>query len=377
MTALGKTDGLHLIDPPRVFPMIRSEGSAWDVGFNHGRRLGDLVALSVAYYRNRLESLGLDWDGVLRVSGENGDRVRLFDPQIADELAGIAKGAEQDPRAILALNIRTSLARIAQPGAILAENHECTTCAVLPAATADGHVFMLQNWDQKAELQAFTAVFEQHIEGEPAMLYVAEAGRLIQHGLNDAGVGVCGNQITARIPAQMDYAAIGALARRRALRHVSLDGAVRAVIDTPRAISQNHLLADSSGRAIDLEVIPGRVYQVAPEDDILVHSNHFLHPQAQIDFVDAGPVQTPHTLHRAARMREILVPCHGRIGLKDLRGALADHSGHPDGICRHPAESQDELGHTLASTIIDLTSLRLATAPGPACVGTYTEYGFS
>lgn len=365
--------------PPKEFRKIRSEGSPRDVGLAHGRELGDLVALSVAYYRRRFEGLGLAWDEALRLAAENGKLIRLVDPAIADELQGIADGAEQDPRAILAINMRTSLARLTAPAAPLAENHECTTAAIVSSATANGHTIMAQNWDQKSELQAFTAVIEQHVVGEPALMFVAEAGRMIQHGLNDAGVGVCGNALTAGVKTQVEYSAIGALARRRALRHVSLEGAWRALVDTPRGTSQNHLLADKTGKAVDVEVIPGKTYDVHPVNGVLVHSNHFLNPEAQADFEDRGRALHPDTLHRDCQVRDYLTPKTGKITVEDIKAALKDHYGAPMSVCRHPRHdvSGEERGHTLASTILDLNAGTLTTAPGPACVGTYTEYRFS
>lgn len=365
------------VTPPKQFPMIRSEGSARDVGLNHGRKLGELVHKSVNYYRNRLESLGMPWEKAMSLAADSGALIRMFDPVIADELAGIAEGAEVDPRAILAINMRTTLTRVAQPALPLAEGHECTTAAILGSATADGHTLMAQNWDQKSELQSFTAVFEQHIEGEPALLFIAEAGRMIQHGLNNAGIGVCGNSLTAGVKAQVEYAAIGSLARRRALRHVNLEGAYRALIDTPRGTSQNHLLGDATGKAVDVEVIPGKTYRVEPEGGVLVHSNHFLNACAQQDFEDRGKKLHPDTLHRDCSLRDALTPRRGKITISDIQEALRNHHGHPYGVCRHPDPESNERGHTLASTILDLNDGRLITAPGPACVGTYTEYRFS
>lgn len=369
MSALG-------ITPPSTFRMIRSEGNPHDVGLNHGRLLGDLIDQSLHYYRNRLARLGLPWQQVLAHAGQGEAAIGGFDPRIAEELRGIAQGAEVELRAIYALNIRTPLARIAQPEAALAETHECTTGAVCGGLTQNGHHYLLQNWDQKADLQAVTVVFEQHIADEPALLYVAEAGRLIQHGLNAHGVGVCGNQLTAKVAARMENAGLGALARRRALRQTTLEAAVQAIHDTPRAISQNHLLGDRSGRAIDLEVTPDKIYEVSPTAGILSHANHFEHDDAGRDFEDLGRSLHPHSLHRSRRLGEVLAPYTGKIGLTELKLALSDHYGDPDGICRHPDGTQDELGHTLASTIMDLTEASLTTAPGPACIGTYTRYGF-
>jgi isopenicillin-N N-acyltransferase like protein len=363
------------VTPPAAFPLLRSEGPPRVVGRNHGRTFGDRVLGSIGVYRQKFDKIGLPWDEALAISERNVAYLRDLDPALADELDGIAEGAEVDPREIYLINIRTGLTRMVEEGTD--EDHECTTAAILGTATADGHTLMAQNWDQNGACQANTVVIEQHIPGEPALLFVTEAGILFRHGMNDAGMGAVGNALRTDRERRADKGTTSGIARRRAMRCTNLADAVRTLTETPRSHSGNHILAEAGGGAVDIEAIPGKTFEVHPEDGIVVHSNHFLNAEAQRTLDDRGPRNHPDTLFRDGRLRDALAARRGAITVDDVRAALQDHHGYPVSVCRHPNPLAQSDGYTLVSSVIDLTDRRMWSAPGPACVGTYTEYRFS
>ena len=139
----------------------------------------------------------------------------------------------------------------------------------------------------------------------------------------------------------------------------------------------SRLFADAAGAAVDVEAVPGEAFLLHPEDGILVHSNHFQHQDAQRTLDDRGRRTHPDTLFRDCRVRDALAERRGSVAIADIQAALQDHHGYPQSVCRHPNPASDSIGYTLASSVIDLTDRRMLTAPGPACVGTYTEYSFS
>jgi isopenicillin-N N-acyltransferase-like protein len=363
------------IPQPAAFPFLRSEGAPRDVGYAHGRAFGDRIAGSIAVYRTKFEKIGLPWDEALKISVRNIDFLRGLDPALVDEMEGIAEGAEADRREIFLINIRTGLTRMVEEGAD--EDHECTTAAILGEATADGHTLMAQNWDQNAACQPNTVVIEQHIPGEPALLFVTEAGILFRHGMNDAGVGLVGNALRTNREKRADRGTTSGIARRRALRCKTFEDAVRVLCDTPRSHSGNHIIAGDGQGAVDIEAVPGETFPVYPEGGIVAHSNHFLNAEAQAKLDDRGRLSHPDTLFRDCRLRDALTAKRGSITVADVRAALADHHGYPVSVCRHADPAAETRGFTLVSSVIDLTARRMWTAPGPACTGIYTEYRFS
>lgn len=360
-----------------AFPFLRSEGSPFEVGKAHGATFGEQVSRSIAVYRQRFVEHGIAWPRALEFAERAGDVLRGMDEELAEEIEGIAAGAEVDPREVLAINIRTGVFRMAEHGGAFDADHECTTAAVLPEATADGHTLLAQNWDQNSRLQANTVVIEQHVTGEPALLFVTEAGILFRHGMNDAGIGIAGNALRSDREDAPDTG-MPCGVRRRALRQRDLASAQRTLEDTPRSHSGNHLLADAVGTAIDIEAVPGETFAVEPERGLLVHSNHFQHPAACTTLKDRGPESHPDTLVRDSRVRDHLTARHGSIQVEDVQEALKDHHGYPTSVCRHAEDpTSPSAGFTLASSVWDLAERRMWTAPGPPCQATYTEYTFS
>lgn len=364
--------------PPRQFPFLRSEGSSREVGISHGRAFGELIRNAIDVYKAKFDKVNVKWSDALTAAERGRSQVRAFDTRLADEFDGIAAGAELDPREVMAINLRVSLLRLLTPKAPVAGNTECTTAAVTGSVTANGHTLMGQNWDQTGTLQAFTVIIEQHVPGEPALLFLTEAGSLFRHGMNDAGIGICGNALVSDQPTVLDNSAISSLGRRLALRETSLAAAHRVLFDTPRATPGNHLMASAEGTAIDIESSTTESFNLDPDGGIIVHSNHFQHPRARDVLRDIVPVQNPDTLVRDARVRESLGARRGSITVDDVRNALHDHHGYPVSVCNHPHTNPNgETSYTLASSVLDLDARTMWTAPGPGCVGHYTEYRFS
>lgn len=365
-------------EPITTFPFVRSEGSAFDVGRSHGRAFGEQIAHCLALYRETFEASGAPpWPELLSVADGAGRRIRDHDPGLADELDGIADGAELDPRAIYALNIRSGVLRRADVASQLV-TPECTTTAVLPEASAEGNTLLAQNWDKFARCGAHTVVIEQHVVGEPALLFVTEAGILYRNGMTDAGIGIVGNSLSSDRERDADDGVPGAVARRRALRHHALDAAVREIVDAPRDMSGNHMLASASeGTAIDLEAVPDDVFTVEPDAGVLAHSNHFLNPRAQAELTDRLPAKHPSTLYRDCRVRDHLSARRGTVEVADIQDALRDHHGFPASVCAHPRDDDPSSPATVSSNVMDLTAGRMWVAPGPPCENDYTLYEFS
>lgn len=365
-------------NPPAAFPHGKFEGAPSDVGRAHGRTFGEQVQGSIRVHKGGIEKTGLAWSDALAWADKGRALMQLVDPRLAEELDGIATGAEVDRRELYAINFRVVMSRLARQAELETQTHECTTAAALGSVTANGHTLLAQNWDNKSELQANLVVIEQRTAGEPALLFVTEAGRLFLHGMNDAGVGIVGNALACDRPTQPEKSGAASGVRRRALRHTSLAAAHRVIIDSPHGTSGNHLLADSTGVAVDVEAIPDGCFSLEPEDGIIAHSNHFLHPEAKAAITDTmSDVQT-NTVLREARLRTALLEKRGALTISDVQSALRDHDGYPVSVCSHPHPTSDgRSGHTLSSTVMDLNEGRMFVAPGPACLSTYTEYRFS
>ena len=146
--------------------------------------------------------------------------------------------------------------------------------------------------------------------------------------------------------------------------------AIAAIAGTPRAVSNNYLLASAQDGPVDIEATPREEHPHAPCNGLLVHANHFHAPSV----VDTYRSLMPDSFYRETRM-QMQLGATGTLGVADLMRALRDHVGSPDSICRHPrSHGPEPRSRTLASTVIDLTSRELWVADGTPCDREYARF---
>jgi isopenicillin-N N-acyltransferase-like protein len=342
----------------RGFPVLELRGGPAERGRAYGNAAARQIRAARDFY---LSTWSLPpGDLVARVRSFLPSLER-FDPDLVDELRGIAEGSGCSFEEILAINARNEI-MFGGPQA----REGCTVMAARPPATEDGYVYLAQNWDWRPDLGGTGVVLRILAPGNPAMLTFVDAGRLAMHGLNEAGLGVCGNYLETSTHAGRPGIPIPFL-RRRLLQCERVAPAVRLLEAAPRATSSNYLVADESGDIVDCEATPERVYRGAAEDGLLVHTNHFRYAAPPIE--DAGLIRAPDSARRAERAEALLRRCSGQVGAAVLKRVLSDHDGYPASICRHGDDGPR--WQTLASHVMDLTSRTLYLTAGTPCDGDY------
>jgi len=362
-------------------PLLEVRGGPREVGRQHGRAARGRVAHNVALYLRRFElEGGIDRAEIRRRAEAYRQVIERENPAYAEEMAGIAEGAGVDPLDVVAVNVRyeilyTEFVRkgLEHPLERVPEVGGCTSFAILPELSANGHLLVGQNWDWIPDVQGL-AVHARR-DGLPASLGFTEAGIAgAKIGLNDAGLGLAINGLVSdrdtwsRLKKPFHVRCWEVLASR------TLDDALRAVAGSPRSCSSNFLIAKagtSSPEVVDLELAPDTERRLAPEGGFLCHANHFL---------DTDPlgIRQPlgqdrvSTFHRYARMTSLLRSFSDRgrkVGVDHLKRILRDHTNAPNSLCRHPMMERPELERygTVASAILDVDAAEMWLAPGPPC----------
>ncbi|MFM8223789.1 MAG: carcinine hydrolase/isopenicillin-N N-acyltransferase family protein, partial [Planctomycetaceae bacterium] len=165
--------------------------------------------------------------------------------------------------------------------------------------------------------------------------------------------------------------------KRLMLEQTSVEGVRDLVARVPVCSNGNYMLADGAGAILDLELTSEGAEELPVEGPCLVHSNHFLcGPHACPDNwrhspADSGP--------RLARMRSLLESRLGSLDVAQVGRFLADHEGHPVGICRHPSDGPagpmlDQRGKTVAALIAEPQLRRLHVARGNPCENRFVTY---
>ena len=180
-------------------------------GVMHGRAMRPQIRENYATYVERFEAGGATLPVVLEQSDAWGTFIARDNPEYAEEMAGIAAGAELSATEIAMLNARYELtysvfgaeAQTVNKPAVI-EQEGCTSFGLLPEMTASGHTVIGQNWDwlQKVRGHVFIMRVKRSSEpgtGKPDFVGFTEAGIAgCKMGVNAAGIGLCVNGLVTQ-----------------------------------------------------------------------------------------------------------------------------------------------------------------------------------
>lgn len=352
-------------------PIISVSGDAYNRGVKHGSQAKELIKENISYYLRLWKVYSkMDKDLVLDQARKFIPAIESYDREIMEEIRGIADGAGVSLEEVVALNSRYEFvwSRMAVEHARVGG---CTSIAIVPEATSNGHTLIGQNWDYKPMLSRGCVILDIVQEAGPNIVTHVEAGTVAKMGLNSEGIGLCINALISDRDRFTPKTPILVVCRG-ILNSRSLGDAIGAVLKAERAVSANFLIAHGEGEIIDLEATPDDVGFIYPERGVLTHSNHFLSLRGR-GIIDRVISICPDTLIRAERARRLISVRMGRIDTETLKDALRDHFNWPNSICRHEDSRfhQDLQLKTLTSMIMDLNERAIHISNGPPCENEY------
>lgn len=353
-------------------PVIHLTGSPRDKGVTHGRALKDRITHNLDVYYNRFErEVGVSRREVRAMAEKWAEAIWRHNPDYFTEMEGVATGGEFDLRDIAALNVRYEIlyylfGRLAiEKARQQAEGQAdgCTAFAVLPEATATGHLLVGQNWDWIPEVQG--AVLRTTDDGFETLAYTESGIVGAKIGLNSAGLSLCINGMTTVNDDWSVYHKPFHVRCYEILRSRSIDDALKVITDENRVCAGNFLVAQAPDRVVDVEAAPDKYGLLTPESGCLTHANHFVDPEGM------GVVEPPndrriYSKRRQARLRELLmekVP----VTVESIQASLRDTRDDPFGLCRHrnPLEPPELHYTTVTSVVMDLDTRTIHLTDGP------------
>lgn len=363
-----------------AFPFVEVDGNPFERGAAHGRAVPERVARSVALYRRQLERRGVETARQRELAASMTPAIAAFEPAYLEEMRGIAAGAQVALEDVILINCRTEMmfghGELARARGALDDG--CTGLIVLPPASATGRLMHAHNWDWREECTGTGIVLRMRRSDGPDLLTFTEAGSLARHGFNSAGVSLTGNFLTSNRDYQRPADVPLVLVRRKMLEAPSLAAAMKVVWNTRRFCSNNLLLGHMGGEAFDLECAPDEIFWLQPENDVLVHANHWLCPVARTKLDDLGLKSGPDTLYRQRRVEVALAAAQrdgGKIDWTTVKAILADDYGSPDSVLRSPKPaSHDSISATVATTLMDPEGRTMWIARKPYANREFVEY---
>lgn len=365
-----------------MFPILSLSGSAYERGQQYGQQALPQIHHSIASYARLFAyRKGWDWAAVQDAAQAYLPVLHEYAPEALEEMRGIADGAGCALAVIIALNARTELiggssreqmhpgyqnALARNRAANVPDHGECTTVAALPSATAQRETLLAQTWDWTGNQRGACVVLRIERPGRPTALTVTEGGILAKIGLNADGVGVCLNILASLADGEQQGVPVHILLRQL-LDITTVDEGVRLAKRARAAASSCVTIADARGQAVSLEVTPGGVGELHPQDGLLVHTNHCV-----VDFTRAGErpqMPASSSQPRFERATGLLREQHGQISAATLKGVLRDREGDVNAICRlpdsnlHPADRVE----SVLGVVMELDRGVLHLAPDVPC----------
>jgi isopenicillin-N N-acyltransferase-like protein len=343
-------------------PIIRLKGSHFDMGLAHGRALAAEIKENLSLYYKMVNGLiGLDQEQALYRSGEYLPEIQEAAPDLAEEIEGIARGAEIPLEAALFLNARTELmSKTVGVG-------ECTTVGLTADRTENGRPLLAQNWDWHYQVKKGWSFFVMTPLQGPRCLCLAEAGQVGKIGLNENGLGAVLNilfsgQVQKGVPIHVLL--------RLVLQAANVKEATTLFKETRKASSTHFLMGDVQGNVLGHELSPQGVAEIRPSYGAVVHTNHFCDPE--LGEHDQGPTIFPDSLPRLERAKAF-VSKKERWNKEDLKAIFVNHDDGPSSICRHVAEGAPEIAQmeTIVSLFLDLDAKKIEASNGQPCRNPY------
>jgi isopenicillin-N N-acyltransferase-like protein len=366
-----------------MYPRIEIAGGPRERGRQYGEAARERVRRSVdAYDEVFAHYAGWDREKVRAEAAGFRAPIEAHGAKYLEEIRGIAEGAAVDELDVLAINVRTEImfaasARSAERRRLPAE---CSAFAALPSRTGEGRVLVGQNWDWLVHAFETTVVVEARQDDGPDYVTVVEAGLLAKTGFNSAGVALATNALVS----DADRGAPGVpyhVLLRSILDAEQVSDAIGALQRGERASSANYLVAHEDGVALDVEAAPGdysRLFVGYPEDDLLLHTNHFRY--ADPGLRDVSMTVMPDSPFRLARLEQMVAGAGAPLDREFWQGALGDHAMFPHAVCCHPdprSEQDVDRDATVAAVVMDVAARRLWLASGNPCEAPFEELDYS
>ena len=354
-------------------------GTGYELGLQHGRifkkEIGELL---VKFKENTTKALGKDANEVLADFYQKTSfdaAIKQWTPDLYEEVRGIADGAGQPFRDVMAFNL------VDEYWVYLDDlrNHHCSGVGV-PAREGQP-AYIAQNMDIEAYTDGYQVLLRIARHGDrPEQLILTHPGCIAFTGMNEAGIGACMNTLM-QLKANTSGLPVAFIVRRM-LGSSDKDEVLRFIQNVPHASGQNYIIG-IKGEVYDFEASANKVVRFDPknENGTVWHTNHPLVNDDVKDWFkkydptlkeEEKPVNSNSFVRLAAVQRR--VKSSGNITDATIKEALRSKDDAKYPVCVTP----NEWGMTFGSVIMTLTGKPfLQITSGPPDESEYKRVEFS
>lgn len=352
----------------RSIRSVRLAGSPESLGAGHGAAFFAEIGEYAADRMERAgEGSGLCPGDVAELAAACLPAHRQYSPTLYAEMEALAEAAGLTPPEAMVVGGYTDFIDAVRAGGRAPVEDACTA-VIVPDELANGAGFLAQTWDMHASATPHIVMLELQPDGLPASLVFTTVGCLGQIGLNEAGLAVGINNLTAN---DGRPGVTWPFVVRKMLEQTDVDAALACLMTAELAGGHNFLVFDRDGRGLSIEAMPTARHVFELADRPLIHTNHCLVPVTQAR-EGARPAELQaSSVARLAQATDLVEI--GPVTVETLMALTRDERS----ICRHlpegdPAPGQPRLDYETCGAAI----IRPQTGEFWACWGVPSENEF-
>jgi isopenicillin-N N-acyltransferase-like protein len=200
-----------------------------------------------------------------------------YSPALMEELRGMSEATGLSMAELVIMNGFTDFVdvvyslgeKVMQPQ----PSDNCTAFLVPGHLSADGYAMYGQTWDMHDSATPYVILIHGEPDDAPKFLTFTITGCVGMVGMNEAGIAVGINNLTA---SDGQIGVTWTFVIREALRQTTLDAALNCITSAKLAGGHNYLLMDKHGDGYNVEAMSTRCHVEKLDDSALVHTNHCL-----------------------------------------------------------------------------------------------------
>ncbi|SCK25604.1 C45 family peptidase [Vogesella sp. LIG4] len=330
-------------------------------GHQIGSRWQQQIQRSVALYLGFFPRLGIASEQVRAIGDASLSALEDWAPELAEEIKGVAAGAQLPLWQLACLNARTEVLAAAPAS----KEGECSTTVHAPAGSRAPRT--LQTWDWHDSLVPDGLIMRLSTHQGMTVKLFTEFGMLGKIGVNSAGLGLHFNILHHASDNAHGGVPVHAVARRVLEEARSVAEAIElarsARVSASTVLTVFSCQDEAPARAASIELSPARTGLVYPDAaGWILHTNHFIETEQSLG------ERTPDVSTTYARYQH-LQAVQGDMVADDIRtraAAMCGPAGADAPICFHPDMSMPdtERWETLLTIGIDTEQCRLLYAAG-------------
>ena len=308
------------VGPLRVLEIY---GDPADFGRTHGESCADMID---SYLADRLGlSADATWSGrstdpelVLSLAEATLPFHLSYSPSLFEEMEALADGAGISPAQAVVVGGFTDLVDVVRARTGDAPTEDDCTAVLNPSSRV-----LAQTWDMHSSAVEYVLFLKLDPIIGPAVLVQTTAGCLGQIGMNEAGIAIGINNLTAFGKPGVTWPFVV----RKALQQSTLDAAIESVLEANLAGGHNFLLMGPDGEGANIEAMPGSAKVTRVSKEPFVHTNHCLDDDTRSEESERAPDLVASSETRLMRGRDLASDLDGFFAEPEIaRRATEPHA---------------------------------------------------